>query len=400
MIFRLWDQPVAQTPATVTALAGHWVVSGQELIRAVLADPVTFGPDNALDAVTPMSATTLRLLAGHGFRLPATLANNGTPSHPVMRALVTQALHPARVQQQRGWLEGVLCNRLSGLADTLLAGGRVDLHATISRDLPLATLTRLMALPPDTVDAVKEFSAAALELFWAPLDAARQHRLAQQVGGYHARLRHFVRTAPPGELPLRDGAYAQRLSEDEVVAALFFLLVAGQETTSQFLTFLMHRLMSEPQVLEGVIDGSIAVTDVVEEGLRLESPLVTWRRITTREVRLGNERLPRGARMLLWLAHAGRDSTVVAQPDRFAPGQPGSRRHLAFGAGAHRCSGAQLARMEAQVVVAQTAALLRDCRVVRAPWCPDNLTFRMPDALVVELTRPSRLVRRGLILGG
>ncbi len=382
---RLWDQPVSQAPAAVTLVADHWVVSGQELIRSVLADPVTFGPDNALDAVTPMSATTLRLLAEHGFRLPATLANNGTTSHPALRALVTQALQPAKVEQQRGWLTGLLRSRLTGLSDSLQAGGHVNLHATISRDLPLATLTRLMALPPDTVNAVKDFSAAALELFWAPLDAARQQRLAEQVGAYHARLRRFVRATPPGELPLRDEAYAQGFSEDEVVAALFFLLVAGQETTSQFLTFLMYRLISEPEVTDGVAGGSISVADVVEEGFRLESPLVTWRRVTTREVKLGGELLPRGARILLWLAHAGRDSTVVAEPDRFVPGQSGSRRHLAFGAGAHRCSGAQLARMEAQVIVSETVTLLRDCRVVRAPWCPDNLTFRMPDALIVEL---------------
>jgi cytochrome P450 len=74
---------------------------------------------------------------------------------------------------------------------------------------------------------------------------------------------------------------------------------------------------------------------------------------------------------------------VAARPDEFRPGQPGSRRHLAFGAGAHRCVGAHLARMEAAVVVERAAGLLRRADVVRAPWCPDNLSFRMPDALVV-----------------
>ena len=86
---------------------------------------------------------------------------------------------------------------------------------------------------------------------------------------------------------------------------------------------------------------------------------------------------------MLWLARAGRDPAVVAAPDEFRPGQRGSRRHLAFGAGAHRCVGAQLARMEAAVVVAEAAPLLAGVRVLRAPWCPDNLTFRMPDAFVV-----------------
>ena len=93
---------------------------------------------------------------------------------------------------------------------------------------------------------------------------------------------------------------------------------------------------------------------------------------------------------MLWLARAGRDADVVALPAEFRPGQRGSRRHLAFGAGAHRCVGATLARMEAAVVVAEAAPLLRDSAVLRAPWCPDNLSFRMPDALVVGLLDPAR----------
>ena len=46
--------------------------------------------------------------------------------------------------------------------------------------------------------------------------------------------------------------------------------------------------------------------------------------------------------------------------------------------------GAQLARMEAAVIVEATAGLLREVEVVRAPWCPDNLSFRMPDTFLVK----------------
>ncbi len=387
MLFRMWEKPVDCGHAGVTLIDGHWVVSGQDLIRAVLTDPETFRPDNALDAVTPMSATALRLLADHGFRLPATLANNGTASHPALRALVTEDLQPARVEQHRGWLTGVLRRRLARLTHSLRVGHQIDLHATISHDLPLMTLARVMALPIGIAHAVKEFSAKALELFWAPLDPARQNQLAGLVGTCHAQLRRFVRTAPPDTLPLRESAFAQGFSEDEVTAALFFLLIAGQETTSQFLTLLMHRLMSETAVVDGLVDGTISASEVVEEGLRLESPVVTWRRVTTREVQLGDARLPRGAAVLLWLANGGRDDAVVAQPEKFMPGQPGSRRHLAFGVGAHRSAGAQLARMEARVVATEVAPLLRRCHVTQPPWCPDNLSFRAPDALMVQLSQ-------------
>jgi cytochrome P450 len=67
------------------------------------------------------------------------------------------------------------------------------------------------------------------------------------------------------------------------------------------------------------------------------------------------------------------------------PGQRGSRRHLAFGAGAHRCLGSQLARLEAEVVLSELAPLLRRCRVVEPPVSMDNVSFRMPGPLRVAL---------------
>ncbi|MEV1147554.1 cytochrome P450, partial [Micromonospora sp. NPDC049799] len=264
------------------------------------------------------------------------------------------------------------------------AGATVDLHAGLAADLPLLVLARLVELPDAPVEAVKEFARAALELFWAPLDSDRQLALATEVGRFHGVLREFAGTGGGLAASLRAAGHPP----DVVVGALFFLLVAGQETTSQFLTLLLHRLVGEPAVRAGLRDGTVAAADVVEEGLRLEPPIVTWRRVAAVDTVLGRTAVPAGTSIVLWLARAGRDPSVVDLPDEFRPGQRGSRRHLAFGAGTHRCVGDQLARMEAAVVVDEVAPLLDGVTVVRPPWCPDNLTFRMPDAFVVR--RPHR----------
>ncbi|MEU7952077.1 MULTISPECIES: cytochrome P450 [Micromonospora] len=368
--------------ATVVDHVGvpHLVVTRHALVRQVLTDPVTFRPDNALDAVTPIPVAALRVLAGHRFRLPPTLANNGGASHPEIRGIVADALHPHRVDAQRRWLTGLVRERVAGLAAALDAGRPVDLYAGLAADLPLLVLARLVELPDAPVGAVKDFARAALELFWAPLDSARQLALAAEVGRFHTVLREFAATGGGLAARLRAAGH----SPDVVVGALFFLLVAGQETTSQFLTLLLHRLSGEPAVRAGLRAGTVAVDDVVEEGLRLEPPIVTWRRVAAVDTTLGELPVAAGTSVVAWLARAGRDPSVVGAPGEFRPGQPGSRRHLAFGAGPHRCVGAQLARMEAAVVVAEATALLDDVTVVRPPWCPDNLTFRMPDAFVVR----------------
>lgn len=391
MLFNSWREPIGRSwPDIVTVPdqvgVDHLVVTRHALVRRVLADPETFRPDNALDAVTPIPVAALRVLARHGFRLPATLANNAGPSHPAIRGIVAEALHPRRVAEQRAWLTAVVRDRVGRLGAALDSGQPVDLYADLAADLPLVVLARLVDLPEAPAGTVKEFTRAALELFWAPLDAVRQRVLADVVGRFHAVLRAYAADGAGLAGRLRADGH----SPEVVVGALFFLLVAGQETTSQFLTLLLHRLAGTPEVLAGLAAGTVDVEDVVEEGLRLEPPIVTWRRVAARDTVLGGTLVPKGSSIVLWLARAGRDPAVVAEPERFAPGQRGSRRHLAFGAGAHRCVGAQLSRMEAAVVVRETAQLLADVDVLRAPWCPDNLSFRMPDAFVVTRRRPER----------
>ncbi|WP_433317678.1 cytochrome P450 [Micromonospora chersina] len=387
MLFRGWGESVDgpwPDAATVVDHVGlpHLVVTRHALVRRLLTDPETFRPDNALDAVTPIPVAALRVLAGHRFRLPPTLANNATASHPEIRAIVAEALHPDRVAAQQPWLTTLVRERVTRLATALAAGEPVDLYAGLAADLPLLVLARLVELPDAPVGAVKDFARAALELFWAPLDETRQLALAAEVGRFHTVLRAFAATGGGLAARLRAAGH----SPDVVVGALFFLLVAGQETTSQFLTLLLHRLAGEPAVRAGLRAGEIPVADVVEEGLRLEPPIVTWRRVAAVDTTIGEVAVPAGTSIVAWLARAGRDPAVVAAPGEFRPGQRGSRRHLAFGAGPHRCVGAQLARMEAAVVVAEVAPLLDGLTVVRPPWCPDNLTFRMPDAFVVRRT--------------
>ncbi|MFV2021087.1 cytochrome P450 [Micromonospora sp. LOL_023] len=387
MLFRNWERVDDRWPPVVEVAdhtgTAHLLVTRHALVRQVLADPETFRPDNALDAVTPIPVAALRILASYGFRLPPTLANNGTSSHPGIRSVLAEALHPMRVAAQRDWLAATVAARVAGLTEALDAGRPVDLYAELAADLPLLVLARLVQLPDAATGTVKRFARAALELFWAPVDAGRQRELAHTVGRFHTVLREFAVTGGGLAKALRDAGHPP----DTVVGALFFLLVAGQETTSQFLALLLHRLAGEPVVLAGLVDGSIGVDDVVEEGLRLVPPIVTWRRRAAVDTTLGDTAVPGGSSVVLWLAAAGRDRSVVTHTDQFQPGQRGSRRHLAFGAGVHRCVGAQLARMETAVVVGQAAPLLVDCEVVRAPWSPDNLSFRMPDALVIRRHR-------------
>jgi cytochrome P450 len=371
VLFELWKHP--RPAAAVFRRDGQVVVASHRLARQVLTDRERFSAANALDAVTPIPAASLRELTRHRFRLPATLANNDTETHDHIRASFGEVFAPANVEALRPWLQGLARRTAAGVAWRLREGESVDLDAAVSSEIPLAALARLLGLDVEAAGEVKRFSRSALELFWGDPTAERQRELAAVVGPFHALLRGWTAGSSGATRALLD-AYG----EDAATAALFFLLVAGQETTSQFLTLLLHRLIEEPALLES---DPVAV---VEEGLRLLPPITSWRRVVKQDTEIGGFPVRSGESVLVWLAAAGMDEDVAECPAAMVPGQRGSRRHLAFGAGAHRCLGSQLTRLEAEVVVAELAPLLPRCTVVEAPVSEPNLSFRMPSPLVVR----------------
>lgn len=372
MLFELWKHP--RPAAAVFRRDGQVVVASHRIAKQVLADRERFSAANALDAVTPIPAASLRELTRHRFRLPATLANNDAESHERFRAGFGEVFAPAKVEALRPWIHGLARRAAAGVAWRVRAGETVDVDAAVSSEIPLAALARLLELDVEATGEVKRFSRAALELFWGDPGAERQRELAAVVGPFHSLLRGWARESTGATRELLES-----YGEDAATAALFFLLVAGQETTSQFLTLLLHRLIVEPDLLAS------EPAAIVEEGLRLLPPITSWRRVAKRDTDLGGLEVREGESVLVWLGAAGVDEDVAECPMRMVPGQRGSRRHLAFGAGAHRCLGSQLSRMEAEVVVAELAPLLPRCAVVRAPVSEPNLSFRMPSPLVVRL---------------
>jgi cytochrome P450 len=374
VLFELWKHPRPAAPAF--RHGGQVVVASHRLAREVLADRERFSAANSLDAVVPIPTGPLRELAAHRFRLPATLANNDTGTHGPIRERYGEVFAPARVAALRPWLTGLARRAAAGVAFRLRAGEAVDLDAAVSSEIPLAALARLLDLDVSATAEVKRFSRAALELFWGDPTPERQRELAETVGPFHALLRGWAADSTGATREL-----FEEYGEDAATAALFFLLVAGQETTSQFLTLLLHRLVEEPTLL------GFESAAIVEEGLRLLPPITSWRRVALRDTELDGVPVHAGDSVLVWLAAAGADEGVAECPAAMVPGQRGSRRHLAFGAGAHRCLGSQLSRLEAEVVVAELAPLLPRCETVTAPVSDRNLSFRMPSPLVVRVRR-------------
>lgn len=385
----------SESPVHHDAGTGLWLVSRHQDVRRVLLDPGVFHPDNAQNAVTPLPVPVLRVLVRGGFTFPPALANNGTPSHPGLRRLVTRFFNAGRVAAAVPVIERVADELLRPVRSELDATGAGDLFTSFAQVLPCHVLMELLGIEGVDPATLIRWSDASLELFWGRPAPERQRELAELVVAFHQWLTETVRggSAPAdsfiGALSrhrLPDGG---PLDVGTAVGMCFFVFIAGQSTTGQLIATVLRRALAEPGMWARVAEEEGAAEAWVEEVLRREPPVTTWRRVAARATELGGVRLPAGAQLLLMLMGSGSDPEVFPEPERMCPHRENIRHHLAFGAGRHRCPGASLARTEA--AVALRAAARRLPWVRQAVGTTDTpmlglLSFRAP--LRVPVARP------------
>jgi cytochrome P450 len=351
---------VTGCPARYDEELGYWVVDDPALARDVLLDPDTFRPDNAVLAHTPLSVKALRVLSAVGFALPPTLANNAGESHRPIRAAVARFFSPARVAAIEPLTRSLTATRVAEAATAVAAGEQVDLVEAIAAEPPALVVLDLLGLRDVEVPALKAWSRESLELFWGWPDEDRQLELAHSAAEFYAWLRS--RTTAARQDPADDlfsVLVALGLTDEEVCAVGYFLLIAGQETTTQLISTTFHRSLGR----------SFEPVEVVEEVLREASSVPTWRRVTAQPTVVGEVELPANAPILLGLTGHGGPAD------------------LAFGIGIHRCLGAGLARLEARVALECAADLLGAVRLVEEPPMIDLLSFRAPKRLLVTSGR-------------
>ncbi|WP_395359327.1 cytochrome P450 [Streptomyces sp. YH02] len=346
------DAPVHRDPGTRL-----WLVSRYEDIRRVLLDPDAFRPDNAQHAVTSLGVPALRILARAGFRLGPALANNATESHPGLRRAVTRFFNSQRVAASVPVIERIADELLRTVRAELDTSGESDLFRTFAHLLPCRVMMELLGIEGLDAATLVRWSDASLELFWGRPTPDRQLELAVLVAEFHEWLTTLVddRTTPAdsfvGALTrhlLPDGT---RIDPRTVVSACFFVFVAGQSTTGQLISTVLHRALTEPGLWPRPAHEESLAGAWVDEVLRREPPVTSWRRVTARPLKLGGVALPAGAELLLMLMGSGSDPEVFDEPGRMLPGRGNGRLHLAFGVGRHRCPGASLARTEAAVAL-------------------------------------------------
>src|SRR5262249_54842962 len=154
---------------------------------------------------------------------------------------------------------------------------------------------------------------------------------------------------------------------------------------------MMVRFCGHPEVPALLRQQPERIPDAVEELLRLDGPFIAIARTATRDTEVGGHQIKQGEKVVIYWASANRDGSEFSDPDVFDVDRR-VNRHVAFGAGPHRCAGSNMARMNLRVALDELVVRLQDLKLADGADVHYHTTFtRSPLEVPVTFT-PGRVV--------
>jgi cytochrome P450 len=362
-------EPVFRTALPDKTKTPVWLLTRYEDVFALLKDE-RFSK-NRRSALTMEQIRRLPWVPPMFRPLERNMLDLDAPDHTRLRALVHKAFTPRLVEHMRA--------RVQTLADELLEGvahrGEMDLIRDYALPLPMTNITEILGVPTRDRHKFHKWSKAVVSLS-SPNATAR---VIPSVWMFIRYLRHFfkVRRADPQDdlvsALIQAEEAGDKLSEDELLAMVFLLLIAGHETTVNLISSGTLALLEHLEQMEKLRREPSLIKPAVEELLRYTAPVfMSTERYARGDVTIHGVTIPRGEMTLGVIGSANRDETVFENPDRLnITREP--NKHLSFGQGVHFCLGAPLARMEAQIAI---NTLLSRMPNLRLKVSPDSLRWR------------------------
>lgn len=265
------------------------------------------------------------------------------------------------------------------------ARGEMDLIDQFAFPLPVRVIAEILGIPADDFTQFQAWSKLFIES--AAGDAEAIAQAIEQTQAFYLYLKALVATKR--QMPADDllsqliqvEAQGEKLSEEELIATTFLLIVAGHETTVHLIGNGMLALLQHPQQLTLLQENPTLMKTAIEEFLRYRGPLLTATERWAREdLVFQGQQIHRGDYIIIALAAANRDEASFADPDTLDITRE-ENRHLAFGKGIHYCLGAPLARLEGEIAI---GTLLRRLPHVHLETPPEQLVWR-PGTLILGL---------------
>ena len=335
---------------------GYWAIVRYDDIRSISRDPETYCSGRGTqfaDAPPEFLEASMSFLA------------MDAPRHTKLRGLVSAAFTPRQVARIE---EGIRVNARRIVEEAAPTGGG-NFVELIAKRLPLVTISDMIGVPGADRDRV--VAAADLLVTTSDPETFGDRPPIEVVGEALWTLTQFAselaahREQSPGDDLMTALVQAEvdgeRLTHAEIAAFFVLLSVAGNDTTRHTTSHAMRALTVHPGQRTLLLeDLDERLPAAVEEFVRWASPVMTFRRTTTREVELHGARLEPGEKVVLFYHSGNRDETAFENPWRFDVTRD-PNRHLGFGGGGpHYCLGASLARTQLRSIFGELMRVMPD----------------------------------------
>ncbi len=337
---------------------GFWVISKHADIREISRDPKLYSSEanNAIirfpGYTTPEAFEAIRTM----------LINMDPPKHTKIRGIINKGFTPRAVEN----LRAALTERAEAIVRDAREQCGGDFVEQVACELPLQAIAELLGVPQEDRKSLFDWSNQMLNFddpeFGDPVAAAAE------VLGYAMTMAETKRACPMDDIVSKlvtadvDG---QSLTSDEFGFFVILLSVAGNETTRNATTHGMKAFVDNPEQWE--IYREQRPSTAPDEIVRWATPVTSFQRTATEDVEVSGQLIREGERVALFYSSANFDEDVFDDPFRFDVLRD-PNPHLGFGGtGAHYCVGANLARLQLDLIFNAIADVLPNIRQVAEP---------------------------------
>ena len=339
---------------------GYWVATRYKDVVAIAQDGDTFGAFKTFDPANQV--------ATGGITIPPGLVPRGLPVESdrpewdSYRGFINRKFAPKAAEARRASIR----QYAESMLDKVIERGEMDLVDDLASPVPAMATMDLMGLP---LEDAHHFADSIHKLIYTPKASGDYPSVVNGVGWVFERcLQEFrkYREKPPQDNLLSYFAHEKMdgrwITDDELLSFSNNILAGGVDTTTALTTHTLVYLAQNPDERQRLTDDITLLPIAREEFVRYFTPMHGTARNARRDTSIHGADIKTGERIYLSWSSANRDPEIFDNPEEIDMSRY-PNRHIAFGAGAHRCIGSFMARVAFEEMVKAVLERIPDYQV-------------------------------------